>query len=124
MALEVINHTLDAQTWAEEHFREAAILDVRRTKRAITIAAAMAAQPGVSLPQLFGRWDDTKAAYNLFKHPEASPDTVQAGHRAVVLDALQESGCYLLLEDTTELDWSGRQPIPGLGHCLQVKPFG
>ena len=43
MALEVINHTLDAQTWVEEHFREAAFLDVRRTKRAITIAAAMAA---------------------------------------------------------------------------------
>jgi hypothetical protein len=115
MALEVINHTLDPRTWAEEHFREAAFLDVRRTDRAVTIAAAMAAPPGVSLPQRFGRWYDTKAAYNLFKPPEVTPDTVQAGHRAVVLDALQEPGSYLLLEDTTELDWSDRQPIPGLG---------
>jgi hypothetical protein len=115
----VINHTLDPRTWAEEHFREAAFLDIRRTDRVVTIAAAMAAQPGVSLPQLFGRWYDTKAAYNLFKPPEATPDTVQAGHRALVLDARQENGCYLLLEDTTELDWSGRQSIPGLpGGCL------
>jgi hypothetical protein len=70
---------------------------------------------GVSLPQLVGRLDDTKAADNLFNHPEATPDTVQAGHRALVLDALQESGYYLLLEDTTEFDWTGRQPLPGLG---------
>src|SRR5512143_3824715 len=115
MALEVINHTLDPRTWAEAHFREAAFLDVRRTDRAVTIAAAMVAQPGGSLPPLCGRWYDTKAAYNLFKHPEATPDTVQAGHRALVLDALQASGTYLLLEDTTELDWTGRRPIPGLG---------
>jgi hypothetical protein len=115
MVFEGINHALEPQTWAEQQFGEAAFFDVRRTERAITIAAAMAAQPGVSLPQLFGRWYDTKAAYNLFGHAEANPDTVQAGHRALVLDALQESGTYLLLEDTTELDWTGRHPIPGLG---------
>src|SRR5512143_1210837 len=115
MIFEGINHALEPQTWAEQQFGEAAFFDVRRTERAITIAAAMAAQPGASLPQLFGRWYDTKAAYTLFGHAEANPDTVQAGHRALVLDALQPSGTYLLLEDTTELDWTGRHPIPGLG---------
>jgi len=76
MALEGINHALEPRTWVEEQFGEAAFCDVRRTERAITIAAAMAAQPGASLPQLFGRWDDTKAAYTLFSHAEATPDTV------------------------------------------------
>src|SRR5512143_1255128 len=115
MTFEGINHALEPRIWAEEQVGEAAVFDVRRTDRAITIAAAMAAQPGASLPQLFGRWDDTNAAYTLFGHAEANPDTVQAGHRALVLDALQESGTYLLLEDTTELDWTGRHAIPGLG---------
>src|SRR5512147_798536 len=61
MVFEGINHALEPRIWAEEHFGEAAFFDVRRTERAITIAAAMAAQPGASLPQLFGRWYDTKA---------------------------------------------------------------
>jgi hypothetical protein len=40
---------------------------------------------------------------------------MQAGHRAVVLQAMRQPGVYLCLEDTTELSWSGKQAIAGLG---------
>src|SRR5262249_23578015 len=52
---------------------------------------------------------------NFFKHEEATPNNIQAGHRAVVLDKMRQPGVYLLLEDTTELSWSGKQAITGLG---------
>jgi len=101
--------------WAEQHFSGAEMSDVRRTDRIVAIAEAMAATPGGSIPTLFAHPYDIKAAYNLFKHPEATPDNVQAGHRELVLSEMQTPGVYLLLEDTTELSFSGRKPVPGLG---------
>jgi hypothetical protein len=58
---------------------------------------------------------DVKAAYRFFRHPEATPDALQLAHREVVLEQLQQPGHYLLLEDTSEMSWSGHQPIAGLG---------
>ena len=101
--------------WAEQHFSGAEMSDVRRTDRIVAIAEAMAATPGGSIPTLFAHPYDIKAAYHLFKHLEATPDNVQAGHRELVLSEMQTPGVYLLLEDTTELSFSGRKPVPGLG---------
>jgi hypothetical protein len=89
--------------------------DVRRSDRVVTIAEAMAASPGGTIPQMFATTYDVKAAYNLFNHREATPDTLQAGHRDLVRQQMQDPGVYLLIEDTTDLCWSGKKPIAGLG---------
>jgi hypothetical protein len=89
--------------------------DVRRTDRIVAMAEAMAATPGGSIPTLFAHPSDIKAASNLFKHPEATPDHVPAGHREVVLSEMQTPGVSLRLEETTALSFSGRKPVPGLG---------
>jgi len=75
----------------------------------------MAQRPGGSLPQLFATPYEVKAAYTLFRRPEATPDALQAGHREAVRSALRQPGVYLLLEDTSEMSWSGQQPRAGLG---------
>src|SRR5262249_21767469 len=61
------------------------------------------------------RWYDVKAAYDMFDHPEATPDPIQAGHRRRVRDQLRRPGEYLLIEDTTAVSYTGRPPIAGLG---------
>lgn len=58
---------------------------------------------------------DIKAAYSFLRHPEATPDNLQQAHREVVIEQLHQPGRYLLLEDTSEMSWSGHEPIPGLG---------
>ena len=92
-----------AREWAEEQFEGAELSDVRHVGCAITIAEALVASPGTSLPQLFARPYDVQAAYRFFRHPEVQPDTVQAGHREQVMLELEKLGRYLLLEDTTEI---------------------
>jgi hypothetical protein len=101
--------------WAVANFSGAELSDVRRVERAITIAEAMAASPGASLPQMFAHGYDLKAAYQFFRHPEATPDQLQAGHREGVLLEMEKPGVYLLLEDTTEVLCAGEQEIEGLG---------
>jgi hypothetical protein len=105
----------EPQRWAEKQFAGAKLTDIRRIARVKTIAEAMAVHPGRSIPQLCRSPYAVKATYNLFKHEEATPENMQSGHRAVVLDAMRQPGLYLLLEDTTELAWSGKQAIAGLG---------
>jgi hypothetical protein len=105
----------EPQKWAEEQFAGAKLTDVRRVARVKKIAETMAVHPGRSIPKLCDSPYAVKATYNLFKHEEATPDNIQAGHRAVVLQEMRQPGVYLLLEDTTELSWSGKQAIAGLG---------
>jgi len=101
--------------WAEKHFAEVDLGETRRNQRTVTIAAAMAANPDKSIPKMFIHGYDIKAAYNFFSHPEATPDNVQLAHRELVLEQMRLPGRYLLLEDNSEMSWSGNLPIPGLG---------
>jgi hypothetical protein len=82
----------------------------------MTIAGAMAEQPGRSIPELFTRKYDIDAAYAFFDCPQATPDAIQCGHRALVKAELRRPGRYLLIEDTTSISFTHRQqPVPGLG---------
>jgi hypothetical protein len=103
------------QAWAGTQFAAATLAHPTRTRRVQIIAAAMATHPGRSIPGLFTHWYDVKAAYDLFDHPEATPDHIQAGHRRLVRDQLSRPGESLLIEDTTAVSYRGRQPIAGLG---------
>jgi len=109
------NQVETIRSWAEDNFGAAHLGDERRVDRVVTIGEAMAVNAGKTIPQMFASIYDVKAAYNLFKHEEATPENLQAGHREKVLSAMAESGVYLLVEDTTAMSWSGNEPITGLG---------
>lgn len=109
------HHALEPRRWAALHFGEGPFRDVRRTRRLQAIGEALAASPGASIPRLFARPYDVKATYAFFAHPEVDVDSVQSVHRAWVMEQWERSGTHLLIEDTTELDWSGRARIAGLG---------
>lgn len=55
-------------TWAIQNFAMIDLSDVRLVRRVVTIAEAMATQPGRSIPLLFATPYGVKAAYNLFRH--------------------------------------------------------
>jgi hypothetical protein len=112
-----MEHVEEPALWAERHVRGAELSHIGRVERVIAIAEAMARKPGASIPKLFATWYDVKAAYGLFKHPEASVDALQSGHRQRTLDTLSEPGTYLLIEDTTALSYSHRPDrVEGLGQ--------
>ena len=108
-------HQAAPRPWAEQHFGEVELGDVRRNQRAVTIATAMATKPDRSIPQMFLNPSEIKAAYQFFRHPEATPEQLQQAHSEVVREQLHQPGHYLLLEDTSEMSWSGHPPIAGLG---------
>jgi hypothetical protein len=72
-------YPLDPALWAQRHFGAASLGDVRRVQRAVTLAAAMARQPGGSIPQLFLHRYDVKAAYTLLDRPRSRRSICKPG---------------------------------------------
>ena len=105
----------EERSWSLRHFGGCALRDRRRVKRVVALAEAMARHPECSLPRLFDRPYDVKAAYNLFKRPDATPENLQSEHRRLVREAVEQPGTYLLLEDTSDFVWRSEYEIEGLG---------
>jgi hypothetical protein len=59
-------HQAAPGAWAEQHFGEVDLGDLRHHQRAVTIATAMATNPARSIPQMFLNPYDVKAAYSFF----------------------------------------------------------
>jgi hypothetical protein len=101
--------------WAQQEFALAELGDRRRTQRLVMFAAAMAQSPGGTLPQAFPAWKDLKAAYRFLSQPRASYERILTPHWERTRAACQSPGEYLLIEDTTELDYTGHPATEDLG---------
>jgi len=104
---------LDPCQWASVHFAAAELGDTRRSERLVIFASAAAADPAASIPQMCQEWADTKAAYRLFDNEHVTYTGVVAPH----FDHTKEcgAGTYLLLGDTTEINFGGHKSIAGAG---------
>jgi hypothetical protein len=104
---------LDIPLWAETNFGTAALGDRRRTQRLVTVAAQIAADPAASLPDQAETWADLKAAYRLFDRPEVTFTAVASPHWQLTRTCGPQR--YLVLDDTTELDFGRYRQVTGLG---------
>lgn len=101
--------------WAQQQFGFAQLGDKRRNERLVKVATNLAANPGGTLPQAFPQWAELKAAYRLFDQQQVTFERVIAPHCERTLQACREPGQYLLIEDTSLLDFSGRPACEDLG---------
>jgi len=105
--------TMDNRVWAEEQFGPCVLGDKRRTARLVRLAEEVLAHPAGSLPEQTTNMADLKAAYRLFDRPEVTFEKVAAPHWERT--RRQAPGRYLLLDDTTEVEFGIRRQIVGLG---------
>jgi Transposase DNA-binding/Transposase DDE domain len=106
---------LEPTQWAQSEFALAELGDQRRTQRLVTMATCLAQTPTGTLPQAFPAWKDLKAAYRFLDHIEFGPADIQQPHWQQTLEACRRPGEYLLIEDTTELDYSSHRRTQQLG---------
>ena len=99
--------------WAEDNFRSCQLGDKRRNNRLIHVAGQVANHPAASLPGQTETWGDLKGAYNLFDRPEVTFEAIARPHWE--LTKQRTAGRYLVIGDTTEIDFGKRKMISGLG---------
>ena len=101
--------------WAQLEFALAGLGDRRRTHRLVNIATRLAQNPGGTLPQALPQWSELKAAYRFFSQPQNGYQQIQSAHWQRTREHCCQPGEYLLIEDTTTLDYSARPAAAELG---------
>ena len=113
---------LEPKAWSEANFSDCQLGDVRRTRRLVAYAQQMAENPDASTPQQTENWADCKAAYRLFECSEVDFESVTAAHYKRTCS--MESGTYLVISDTTEIDYGYKSTRRGLGRLGSVNRRG
>lgn len=114
----------DRRLWAQLEFGMSELGDVRRTNRLVKVAAILGERPRGVLTESFEEWAELKAAYRLFGHPEVTYDSIIAPHCQRTLNRCCEPGEYLLIEDGSDLDYSGHRLTRGLGRIGNDGGYG
>jgi len=106
-------HALEIEAWAQREFGGCDLGDARRTRRLVKVASDAAAAPDASLPAQAEGWTDVKAAYRLFDAEGVTFDRVATPHWERTKS--QTTGTWLVLGDTTEIDFGRFREAEGLG---------
>lgn len=113
---------LDNKQWVSETFQDCKLGDPRRTNRLLKVARAMLDAPDQSLPSQFSDWADLKAAYRFFDTEQATLDAICAPHWEQTRKT--KPGRYLLISDTTDLNFTSHTSTNGLGMLGDGKGRG
>jgi len=81
----------------------------------VQVATDITAHPQHSLPKACDNWGDLKAAYRFLSNPRVEPGDIQVPHRAQTRGRCAEHPVVLIAQDFTDLDFTSRKKITGLG---------
>lgn len=105
----------DPQTWAEREFGHCVLGDKRRNIRLIKLAKQVAARPDGSTPDQTETWGELKGAYRFFGEEDVTFQAIIAPHCERVRGGCLSGDVKLILNDTTELDYTNLKQTTGLG---------
>jgi hypothetical protein len=97
--------------------------DQRLNQRAKVMLDTLAADPAASINSAFDGWSDTLAAYRFFDNPNVDTEEILAPHRMATEDRIAEQDVVLVVQDTTELDYTNH-PTNDTGVLNKEDRFG
>lgn len=80
--------------------------DERLSRRSVKVIEALAANPEASVNGAIAGWGDTAAAYRFFSNENVSPAQILEPHFQATVRRIQEQPVVLVVQDTTELDYT------------------
>ena len=110
---------LDGAGWAEQEFGTCELGDGRLTSRLVRLASAAAAHPGASHAEAAGGDPYQLKAYYRFLNnaaPELDVTSILQTHRTQTLRRMKRHATVLIVQDTTDLNFSSRPQCEGLGQ--------
>uniref|UniRef100_UPI00273A0F19 IS4/Tn5 family transposase DNA-binding protein n=1 Tax=Stenotrophomonas sp. YIM B06876 TaxID=3060211 RepID=UPI00273A0F19 len=100
--------------WASEEFKTLDLGDERLNARAVLLAQRLAGKPTESIPNACNGWAETQAAYRFLSNRRSDWQALLQSHWSSSIERMREHDVALNIQDTTELDFNGRQAL-GLG---------
>jgi hypothetical protein len=90
--------------------------DARLNRRAMNVLSRFAENPQASIPAACHGWNETDAAYKFFANAKVDEAKILRAHAEATLARCAQEPTVLVVQDTTELDYSHKNlVIDGLG---------
>ena len=103
-------------SWAAHELQTATFNDRRLTRRLIRLVDDLSAHPSTSLPAACGTWAATKGAARFLDSDRGTPDAIRMAHRDQTLRRIPPHSTILVIQDTTEFDFTSHPATTGLGY--------
>ncbi|MBD0391135.1 transposase [Wolbachia endosymbiont of Pentalonia nigronervosa] len=110
--------------WIVEEVQGVNFGDKRLNGRCMDILNSLSNAPNHSIPMACKSWKETIAAYRFLNNDNVTHDAVLSSHRASTLERIKQENIVLIPQDTTEIDFSGRRTISGMGYLGTEKSHG
>jgi len=101
--------------WIEDELMTVDLGDKRLEDRMGSLLQRFYEKPGVSIPAACRGWDETQAAYRFFANGSVTLEQILAPHKEATLERMRGHSTVLLIQDTTELDFTGKKSGGNLG---------
>jgi hypothetical protein len=102
--------------WAIEEMKTADLEDKRLNERLGKVLSALGERPTASIPAACGGLDEMTAAYRFFDNEKVTYERILAPHAERTLERIAAQPVVLLVQDTTELDFTRpQQQMTGAG---------
>ena len=101
-------------SWAKEELKTLDLGDARLNARAVLLAERLGNKPTESIPNACSGWAETQGAYRFLSNAKTEWQTLLQPHWACSEERMRSHAVVLNIQDTTELDFNGRQSA-GLG---------
>ena len=95
--------------WVLEEMKTADLNDKRLNERLATVLSSLSERPTASIPAACGGYDEMVAAYRFFDNDKVTYQRVLAPHADQTRARIAQQEVVLLVQDTTELDFTRPQ---------------
>jgi hypothetical protein len=109
--------------WAFYELLDTDLGDVRRTDRLIAMVEALAAQPEASPHEALGE-HQAKAAYRLWDNDACTVEDLLSGHVGRTRQRCAAHREVLVVQDSTEFNYTSHRTTTGLGYTSRSKTHG
>lgn len=98
--------------------------DQRLNRRARRLLDRLGSKPTASIPVACGGWPEIKAAYRLLDNDKVNGQKILEPHYACTEERIRQHPVALCIQDTTEIDLTGKNDVKGVGPLNYDKRKG
>ena len=102
--------------WVETELKGISLGDKRLEKRAGKLLKSIGNNPEASLPEACCGWHETKTAYRFFENNAVTSEKILKCHIESTIKRMKQHNIVLLLQDTTQLNYSTQHQKQGIGQ--------
>jgi hypothetical protein len=103
------------EKWVLEEFASISLGDERLNRRAERILSNLSSHPSGSIPTACNGWAETKAAYRFLDNAKVNSKAILSSHQKATLSRVKQYERVFVIQDTTELNYSGQKQKQGVG---------